>query len=296
VLCAHRHDDSTSERGRRASWQLGRRGRRDGRHGGLLRQATVGDRTAQHSTAQRDGGPPVAPGGSRCCGAPPLGRRRWINASSITETNRIELVLSGMQNRTYGPYLTAFNRIFIIVMLVGMRANCIVCILLHHELRKAGHSFIPRFVAEEGSIRLVKQPTLMSDVTMLTVRIDFCCVMGERTVDLWRQRGSPALGAVMQRRGRPGSYSTVRDPINGCQIGTESSYSAFQIGSTASVPGAAGAPLGTIVALLGSLPTLPRFSTTWQRLGSCRLVMLVVRIIRLGLWLPNRVQIPCCSC
>jgi hypothetical protein len=36
--------------------------------------------------------------------------------SSITEANRIHLVLFGMQNRTCGPYLAANNRILISAM------------------------------------------------------------------------------------------------------------------------------------------------------------------------------------
>jgi hypothetical protein len=36
----------------------------------------------------------------------------------ITETNRIELVLSGMQNRTLHPYLAAIYRIFISLVLL----------------------------------------------------------------------------------------------------------------------------------------------------------------------------------
>jgi hypothetical protein len=34
----------------------------------------------------------------------------------ITETNRMHLVLFGMQNRTFGPYLAAINRTLISVM------------------------------------------------------------------------------------------------------------------------------------------------------------------------------------
>jgi hypothetical protein len=36
--------------------------------------------------------------------------------SNITETNKIQLVLFGMQNRTFGPYLAANNRILISLM------------------------------------------------------------------------------------------------------------------------------------------------------------------------------------
>jgi hypothetical protein len=35
----------------------------------------------------------------------------------FTESNRVHLVLFGMQNRTLGPYLAAFDRILIAVML-----------------------------------------------------------------------------------------------------------------------------------------------------------------------------------
>jgi hypothetical protein len=45
----------------------------------------------------------------------------------ITEINRIELVLSSMQNRTFGPYLAATNRILVSLMSqisVGAGASC----------------------------------------------------------------------------------------------------------------------------------------------------------------------------
>jgi hypothetical protein len=39
----------------------------------------------------------------------------------ITETSRIHLVLFGRQNRTFGPYVAAIQRILISVMMVGKR-------------------------------------------------------------------------------------------------------------------------------------------------------------------------------
>jgi hypothetical protein len=38
-------------------------------------------------------------------------RARGMMKREITETERTQLVLSGMQNRTFGPYLAAINRI-----------------------------------------------------------------------------------------------------------------------------------------------------------------------------------------
>jgi hypothetical protein len=41
----------------------------------------------------------------------------WVwSTLDITETNMIQLVLSGMQNRTFSPCLAAMNRILISLM------------------------------------------------------------------------------------------------------------------------------------------------------------------------------------
>jgi hypothetical protein len=40
------------------------------------------------------------------------------HAAVITETNRVHLVLFGMQNRTSGPYLAAINRMHVSLMCV----------------------------------------------------------------------------------------------------------------------------------------------------------------------------------
>jgi NLI interacting factor-like phosphatase len=43
------------------------------------------------------------------------GSSSWlVGCPWVTETNRIQLVLFGMQNRTFGPYLAAINRILIL--------------------------------------------------------------------------------------------------------------------------------------------------------------------------------------
>jgi hypothetical protein len=45
-----------------------------------------------------------------------LGARLCLLPSDTSETSRIQLVLSGIQNRTSGPYLAAINRILILLM------------------------------------------------------------------------------------------------------------------------------------------------------------------------------------
>jgi hypothetical protein len=49
----------------------------------------------------------------------------------ITETNRIFLVLFGMQNRTLGPYLTANNRMLVAATLVRPNHSCTTLNGLH---------------------------------------------------------------------------------------------------------------------------------------------------------------------
>jgi hypothetical protein len=44
------------------------------------------------------------------------------SATCIAETNRIHLVLFGMQNRTCGPYLAAIHR-FLISIMIGRGVN-----------------------------------------------------------------------------------------------------------------------------------------------------------------------------
>jgi hypothetical protein len=69
-----------------------------------------------------------------------------------TETNRIRLVLSGMQNRTSGPYLAAVNRI-----LISLIGNCPTApagnnpfALPHQSTPAAGVSAIPIRKARTG--------------------------------------------------------------------------------------------------------------------------------------------------
>jgi hypothetical protein len=51
-----------------------------------------------------------------------------LDKTVITETNRIHLALFGMQNRTFGPYLAAINRILISVVTEHAgRCACITC-------------------------------------------------------------------------------------------------------------------------------------------------------------------------
>jgi hypothetical protein len=42
----------------------------------------------------------------------------------ITETNRIQVVLCGMLNKTFGPYLALIHSIFVSFMLGGVFAVC----------------------------------------------------------------------------------------------------------------------------------------------------------------------------
>jgi hypothetical protein len=50
---------------------------------------------------------------------------KWVPALPyITETNRIKLVLSGLQNRTFGPYFAVIDRILISLMIGLCARHC----------------------------------------------------------------------------------------------------------------------------------------------------------------------------
>jgi hypothetical protein len=52
-----------------------------------------------------------------------LSHQKETNRICFTETNRICLVLFGMQNRTFGSYMAAMNRIHIPVVWLAPRSD-----------------------------------------------------------------------------------------------------------------------------------------------------------------------------
>jgi hypothetical protein len=63
-------------------------------------------------------------------------RRSW--GMCITETHRMHVVLFGMQNGTFGPYLAAINRVLVSVMAHMPDVVCRLRSVVHHDAAAAG--------------------------------------------------------------------------------------------------------------------------------------------------------------
>jgi hypothetical protein len=61
-----------------------------------------------------------------CGGSHPAGVQVGLAGMEtlVTVTNRIQLVLFGMQNRTFGPYWASMRKILISVLAVSQRRSC----------------------------------------------------------------------------------------------------------------------------------------------------------------------------